>query len=258
MIHDESSSKDGLTLSPKMSFVMGLVGGVLVLCTIGFFILLAVVLKGGLPNKVIDTTTGVTDTGSGQPSAPSPSVPPEDEVGDVDPVTSDDHVRGPANAPVTMIEWSDYECPFCQRFHDTMNQIMSDSDLKGKVKWVFRHYPLSFHPEANPAALAAECAGEQGKFWEFTDKVYEYQSEIGSALYSRLVTELKLNKSKFDDCLSSKKYQSVVDAHRNSGNKAGVTGTPGTVIIGADGSLQLVPGALPLEAVKPMIQSVLP
>ncbi len=256
MIHDESNAKDSLTLSPKMSFVLGLVGGILVLCTIGFFILLTVVLKGGLPNQVIDTTVAA-DSGIPTPLPSQPSDVPAEEVGEVDPVTADDHVRGPANAPITMIEWSDYECPFCQNFHSTMLEIMNDSDLKGNVKWVFRHYPLSFHPQANPAALAAECAGEQGKFWEFSDKVYENQGEIGSALFSRLAAELKLNKSKFDSCVSSKKYQSAIDADRASGNKAGVTGTPGTVILGPDGSKQLVPGALPIDAVKPMILSAL-
>ncbi len=240
-----------------MSFVLGLVGGVLVLCTVGFFILLTVVLKGGVPNKVVDTSLKIADNVNAAAAPTAPAEAPAAEVGEVDPVTKADHVRGPANAPVTMIEWSDYECPFCQRFHETMQQIMNDSDLKGKVKWVFRHYPLSFHPEATPAALAAECASEQGKFWEFTDAVYAGQAEIGTALFDKIAGQLGLNKSKFDSCVSSKKYQSVIDADRASGNKAGVTGTPGTIILGPNGSKQLVPGALPIDAVKPMIESAL-
>lgn len=188
---------------------------------------------------------------------PSPTSPPEDRAGAVDPVTSADHVRGPSDAFVTMIGWSDYACPFCQRFHETMKEVLSDVDLEGKVRWVFRHYPLSFHAEANPAALAAECAGEQGKFWEFTDEIFDNQSEMGAILFDRTAGGLGLNQSQFDACLSSRKLQSVIDADRESGDRAGITGTPYTIIIGINGSRQLVPGALPIEQVKLMIQNAL-
>jgi len=255
-MQDESRVKDSLTLSPKVSFVLGLIGGVLVLCSIGFFILLSVVLKGNFsPN--IDVSEAVEGAAAAEVPNTAPQAPPEEKVGEVAPVTSADHVRGPADASVTMIEYSDFECPFCQRFHDTMNQLMADSAYKGKVKWVFRHYPLSFHANATPAALAAECASEQGKFWEFADKLYENQSELGDALYTRLAGELGLNKTKLADCVKNKKYQSVIDDQQSGGNTAGITGTPGTIIIGPDGSKQLVPGALPIEAVKPMVDSAL-
>lgn len=88
----------------------------------------------------------------------------------------DDPVLGNANAPITIIEFSDYECPFCKRFYDqTFGQIKKDYIDTGKVKFIYRDYPLSFHPGAEPAAQAANCAGEQGKYWEMHDKIFQAQ-----------------------------------------------------------------------------------
>ncbi|KPJ85022.1 hypothetical protein AMJ57_04795, partial [Parcubacteria bacterium SG8_24] len=166
------------------------------------------------------------------------------------PVSEADHVRGAADASVTLIEYSDFECPFCSRFHPTMKQIMDE--FEGQVRWVYRHYPLGFHAEARPAALASECAGEQGKFWEYADELYENQSSLGEDYYEELAAELGLNMSQFRSCLSSEKYGSKVSGDLSGGTAAGVQGTPGTIILGADGSAQLVPGALPFESVKMM------
>lgn len=249
MYHDEHHSPSGVMLSPKASFILGIVGGVLVLCTIGFFILLSMVLRGGV------------DLGGSkyQPSAvapaPSPSAVPEGQVGEVAPVTKDDHVRGSAKADVTLIEYSDFECPFCGRFHPSMVQLMNE--YEGKVKWVYRHFPLSFHPQATPAANASECASEQGKFWEYADKLIENQSALSDAKYSEIAVGLGLNKSKFESCYSSKKYQARITADQAGGSTAGITGTPGTIIIGKDGSKQLVPGAVPYEQLKAMVDQAL-
>ncbi len=254
MFHDDAQ-KGGLVISPKASFILGLVGGAMALCTIGFFILLYAVMSGMLGSK--SATAKQAPVAVNQPAAPSPSAAPPTTApsAPVAGVTSDDHVRGSSSAPVTMIEYSDYECPFCQRFHETMKQVMKD--YSGKVRWVFRHFPLSFHANAQPAALAAECASEQGKFWEFTDAAYQSQANLGDALFSQIASDLKLNKSKFDSCVSSKKYASVISADQASGSAAGVDGTPATFIIAADGSQELVPGALPYEQVKPMIDAAL-
>lgn len=250
MLHEETKT-GGLNLSPKHSFILGLVGGVLVLCTLGFFILLSMLFKGNVSLAAGNDTPGVT--------APTPTVVPDDGggdvVGEVKPVSGDDHVRGAKNAAVTLVEYSDFECPFCSRFHPTMQQLLKDFD--GKVKWVYRHYPLSFHPQANPAANAAECASEQGKFWEFADKLIENQAVLSDATYARIATELKLNKGKFDSCYAAKKFQARITADQASGTTAGVTGTPGTIIIGKDGSKQMVPGAVPYDQLKAMVEQAL-
>lgn len=253
MYHENDKMAGGVTLSPKASFILGLVGGMLVLCTIGFFILLSMAMKGNM-----NLSFGGGDNGP-VAAAPSPSLPPGDDapepVGDVKPIANDDHVRGDKNAEVTLYEYSDFECPFCGRFHPSMVQLMNE--YKGKVKWVYRHFPLSFHPQATPAANASECASEQGKFWEYADKLIENQATLGDATYGKIADELKLNKSKFDSCYSAKKFQAKITADQGSGSTAGVTGTPGTIIVAKDGSKQMVPGAVPYEQLKSMVDAAL-
>ena len=185
-------------------------------------------------------------------AATQPSVKP---TGTVLPLSDADHVLGEKNAPLTLIEYSDIECPYCQGFHATMLQILKD--YQGKVKWVFRHFPLSFHPQAKPAAEAAECAGEQGKFWEYINSLYENQTLLGADYYQTLAQNLKLDLTKFTSCLASDKYLSRIDQDTQGGSQAGVTGTPGSFLIGKDGSAQTIKGALPYSSIKAMIDAAL-
>ena len=257
MYHEEQKAAAGVTLSPKASFILGLVGGMLVLCTIGFFILLSMVLGGGGVNL------GKGGDSYAVAPSPSPSAPLPDDggaapaVGEVKAIDKTDHVTGATNAVVTLYEWSDFQCPFCQRFHPTMEQLMADPAYKGKLKWVYRHFPLSFHPNAMPAANAAECASEQGKFWEYAGELFAGQDSLSDAFYGQLADKLKLNRSKFDSCYSAKKYQAKITADQTAGTTAGITGTPGTIIVGKDGSKQLVPGAVPIEQLKAMVDQAL-
>lgn len=160
--------------------------------------------------------------------------------GELAEVTSADHVRGDlSKAKVVIVEYSDFECPFCSRHHPTMQQIFDD--YGDDIAWVYRHFPLSFHPEANPAALASECANEQGKFWEYADALFENQDQLGEDYYKSLAKSLGLKTSQFNDCLDSEKYQDVIDADAASGRAAGVSGTPatfinGTMVTGSSGS----------------------
>lgn len=253
MMHHDAKT-GGVTLSPKASFILGLVGGVLVLCTIGFFLLLSVMMKGG---GLQLGSAGTSPTVNTIPSAAPLDAGGGDVVGEVEPVTDSDHIRGDKNAPVTLVEYSDFQCPYCQAFHPTMEQLMNDPAYKGKVRWVYRHYPLSFHPQATPSANAAECAAEQGKFWEFADALFAGQNQLSDAFYGQLADQFKLNRKKFDDCYASKKYATRITADQTGGSVAGVTGTPGTIIIGADGSKQLVPGAVPYATLKQMVDAAL-
>lgn len=166
-------------------------------------------------------------------------------------VTDADHVRGDlSKAKVVLIEYSDYECPFCSRHHPTMQEIY---DTYGDdVAWVYRHFPLSFHPEAKPAALAAECADEQGKFWEYTDALFENQDSLGDSYYPKLAQELGLNVAQFTDCWESEKYLSVITADMASGRAAGVSGTPATFVNG-----QMVSGAVDVATFKDLIDAEL-
>lgn len=261
MIYHEDQKTGGVTLSPKASFVLGLVGGMLVLCTIGFFILLSLALKGGLGSLKAVEKAALSGDAAPAPSAAAPpaAAPPgaPEKVSAPRPVSADDHVRGPKNAQVTLYEYSDFQCPFCQRFHPTMKQLMDDPAYKSKIRWVYRHFPLSFHPNAMPAANAAECVSEQGKFWEFADDLFVNQDQESDAYYGQLADKLKLNRSQFDSCYKAKKYQAKISAQQADGGQAGITGTPGTIILAKDGSVSLVPGAVPFEQLKAMVDAAL-
>jgi protein-disulfide isomerase len=136
-----------------------------------------------------------------------------------------------------------------------MQQIMEQ--YSDSVRWVFRHFPLSFHPEATPAAIAAECAAEQGKFWEYADELFANQATLGSELYVTLAQDLNLNLTDFNDCVANKDYADKVEAQAAAGGAAGVSGTPGSFIIDADGNAIPIKGALPFSSVASAIDSVL-
>jgi protein-disulfide isomerase len=185
-----------------------------------------------------------------------------DQVGTVAPVTDRDHVRGPANAKVTLIEYSDFECPFCKRFHPTMLQLMQE--YGDQVRWVYRHFPLSFHQNAQKQSEASECVAELGgneKFWQFTDKLYERTTSNGTGFaldkLPDLAAEVGVNKAKFEECLNSGKYADYVKQDFQGGVTAGVTGTPGTIVTDGKGKSQLVPGAVDYADLKATVDSIL-
>ena len=169
-------------------------------------------------------------------------------------------VFGQQNAKVTMVEFSDFECPFCKSYFDqTLSQIKKDYIDTGKVKMYYRHFPLDFHPAATPSALASECANEQGKFWEYHDIVFAEQDKISGKTADTITTQLKLfaqelglNTSQFDNCLDNAKFQANVDADLNDGRTAGVSGTPTFFINGTR-----IVGAQPYAAFKALIDEEL-
>ncbi len=256
MYHEnDGKAAGGVTLSPKASFILGLVGGMLVLCTIGFFILLSMALKGNMDLSLGGGKGPVAAAPSPSGAAPDAGAP--EPVGEVKAIAKDDHVIGDKNAAVTLYEYSDFQCPFCQRFHPSMQQLMDAPEYKGKLRWVYRHFPLSFHPNAMPAANAAECAAEQGKFWEYSDELFKGQDSLSDTFYGSLADKLKLNRGKFDSCYSAKKYQAKITADQTGGSAAGVSGTPGTIIVDKNGGKQMVPGAVPYEQLKQMVDAAL-
>ena len=212
--------------------------------------------KGG--TAVAGTQAG-TGGGNNAPAA-APQAP---QAAAKKPELSDkDYFRGGKSAKVVMVEYSDYECPFCQRFHPTMQQVMKE--YGDKVKWVYRHYPLSFHANAQKAAEAAECVGKlagNDAFWKFTDLYFERTTTGGTGFaldkLADLGSEAGANKSAVQSCLDSNEMAQKVKDQMAAGTAEGVTGTPGTIIIDAKGNTQLVPGALPFEQVKPMIETAL-
>lgn len=165
----------------------------------------------------------------------------------------DDPVLGAADAPVTIVEFSDFQCPYCASFRtQTFEQIKSEYIDTGKVKFVYRDFPLDFHSEAMPAAEAAECADEQGKFWEYHDKLFENQKSLGTNNYKKWAADLDLDTKKFNECLDSKKYKDEISKDIADGEDVGVTGTPAFIING-----QLVSGTRPFSAFKQIIDQEL-
>jgi len=189
--------------------------------------------QGGVDLTEVDASEG---TPAGSPEAQKPTY---DE---------NSHIRGEASAPVTIIEFSDFQCSFCVRFHDTMKQVVEEYPTQ--VKWVYRHFPLD--PYARVVAEASECAAEQGKFWEYADGLYVNQSKIAPSFLGELATELGLDGAQFNECVDGGKYADKVEADYQEGIAAGVTGTPGSFING-----EPLGGAASFESVKSAIEGII-
>ncbi len=148
--------------------------------------------------------------------------------------------RGPAEAPVTIVEFSDFQCPFCSRVLDTVKQV--EERYKGQVRLVFRHFPLNSHANAPKAAEASACANDQGKFWELHDRMFANQSGLALDALKGMAADLGLDTAKFNECLDKGIYAEAVKKDFEAGAAAGVNGTPAFFING-----RLVSGAAPLE-----------
>jgi protein-disulfide isomerase len=158
--------------------------------------------------------------------------------------------KGPAKAPVEMIEFSDFQCPFCQRADPTVQQVLST--YGDRIRLVYRHYPLPNHPNARPAAEAAACAAEQDKFWQYHDRLFANPTKLADPDLKRHAADLGLNTGQFDGCLDSHKQKAKVDTDLKAGEDAGVNGTPAFFING-----RILSGAQPFEAFKKIIDEEL-
>jgi protein-disulfide isomerase len=158
--------------------------------------------------------------------------------------------RGPKNAPITMVVFSDFQCPFCSRIEPTIAKI--EQDYPGKIRVVWKNFPLSFHQNAKPAANAAMAAGEQGKFWEMHAKLFANQQQLDRASLDKYAGELGLNMGKFKAAMDAKKYDSLIDADMKEGSAVDVSGTPATFVNG-----RKIGGAYPYETFKKVVDQEL-
>lgn len=236
------------TSTPWFGISMGLIGFI-----VGYTI--AVTVQGGLlmgpGNTVADVPT--------VPTAPTAPTEPEafPSADNLPEVSDEDYIRGDADAPITIVEYSDFECPFCQRHHPTMQQVLDA--YEGDVNWVYRHFPLSFHPMAQKAAEAAECAGEMGgndKFWEYADLLFEKGPD--NTKLGDLAAEIGLNKTEFQTCVDSGKHAAKIAAQMSGGQTAGVSGTPGNIIVNNEtGETRVVSGARPFADFDTVIKELM-
>lgn len=159
------------------------------------------------------------------------------------------HIRGDKKAEYTVIAFSDFQCPFCKRGDDTIKELMKRYDKK--VKYVFKNFPLSFHPEAMPAAKAVWAAGKQGKFYEYHDKLFENQAKLGDELYVQIAKDLKLNVDKFNKDRASEGAEKEINAEMKQAQDVGISGTPGFILNGVK-----ILGAYPIDHFEKVIKEL--
>jgi protein-disulfide isomerase len=171
--------------------------------------------------------------------------------------SAQDHIVGSPNAPVVLIEYSDFQCPYCQLIYPTLKSIVAASG--GKVAWVMRNFPLtSIHPQANPAANAAECIAAQlgnDAWFKYADAVFNNQGKLNAAYSRQLAGQFGADLGKYDACVADGTYQSKIDAQAAEAENNGGQGTPYTVVYG-HGKQVPVSGAVPLSQFNSVIQSL--
>jgi predicted DsbA family dithiol-disulfide isomerase len=169
-------------------------------------------------------------------------------------VSDRDIQAGPKDAKVKIVEFSDFQCPYCKAFHPVLKQALDE--YEDRILFSYKHLPLSFHPQANNAALASECANEQGKFFEYGDMLFARQDEWskseGTSKFKEYASRIGLRASQFNQCLDDRKYQDKVDADTAEAQKFGVSGTPGTFVNG-----QFIGGLTTAEEVKRIVDEEL-
>jgi protein-disulfide isomerase len=158
--------------------------------------------------------------------------------------------KGPENAPIEIVEFSDFQCPYCLAANPTVKRVL---DTYGdRVRFVYRNYPLPNHPQARPAAEAAQCANAQGRFWPYHDRLFANPSKLSDGDLKRTAAELGLDTGRFNACLDSHQFKEVIDADLQAGQEAGVSGTPAFFINGRE-----INGAQPFEQFQRIIDEEL-
>lgn len=220
---------------------------------IGFGLVAAAIFFSGAQQQ------SPTNTATG--TLPTPET--QDPLENFAPVTEDDHIRGSRDARITFVEYSDYDCPFCKNFHETMNSVMDEYGANGDVAWVYRHFPLEqLHPNAGAIAEAAECVADLGgddAFWTFSDLVFEDRASNESTDMTKLddyASQAGVDVAAFTECRESGEVADRVAEDFANAREIGARGTPFTVVVYGDqrGTLD---GAQPYQNVKSIIDQLL-
>ena len=170
-----------------------------------------------------------------------------------------DHIIGSPTAPIVLVEYSDFQCPFCSMVYPTIKKIVDGSN--GQIAWIQRELPLTaIHPQAEPAAEAAECIAAQlgnDAYWKYADAIFNNQTQLSAAYSAQVAAQLGADPTKFATCVSSKQYQNLIDADTNEANSNGGNGTPFTVVVSTKtGKMVPLSGALPEAQFTQAINSV--
>lgn len=220
----------------------------------GSVVVAALFISGAI---IAQPSGGNTAQAGGHGAAPSPDATAK-ELGLRD-ISADDHVRGSRDAKVTIIEFSDFECPFCSRLHPTLKRITEDLD--GDVAWVYRHFPLSsIHRNATPAAIASECVAEvagNDSFWQFADTVFENQGDLSAAVLERYAVQAGADANVYRSCITRDDVRKEVLVDGSEAQGAGGRGTPFAVVVSENGDAVPFSGAIPYETVRSLVESLL-
>jgi len=242
-------------MKPKTAFVLGLGSALGLFFLVGFFILLVMVMGDDNNVKAVnnDIVSPSPSAAAAQPNSGKVALNPVDK--------KTDWIKGDPKAKISIVEFSDTECPYCKRFHETMNQIVDE--YSGQVNWVYRHFPLiSLHSKATKEAEATECAGEQKGntgFWSYLDRLFAItpsNNQLAEGQLTEIAQYVGLDVNDFEECLASGKYTAKVQSQASQAQAAGGTGTPYSVIVNGE-TLAPLSGALPLEQLKTIIDSLL-
>lgn len=257
--------------SNKLMLIIGILLGIAVISTIAFFVLLFRSAKDVNPAQEQGNVKGEAVKQEEQAQAQADTQ--NEATVDLSrlSITSNDHVKGDKNAPVTIVLYDDMECPFCGAFEGTnkevidmlkqrspgwepvMPNLIKDYVNHGKVKIIYRHFPLSFHQNALPAAEASECAGAQGKFWEMHDKIFEINgAELSEEKFKTLARDLKLDMDKYNGCMAGREMQNKIREDMQSAAALGVEGTPAAFVNG-----QALSGAVPYDSFRQVVEEEL-
>lgn len=244
----------------KQGFLIGIGAALVLFFVIGFFVLLIFVIRGG------DLSLGKSVASNNPPVAVAPvtdDFAPQPRSGEIRlaAVTDKDWIKGKKNVKISVVEFSDTECPFCKRFHPTMQRLIQE--YPNDVNWVYRHFPLtSLHPKAPKEAEATECAGAlagNDGFWKYIDRLFEItpsNNGLDPGQLPQIAEDVGMNRKNFEECLNSGKYAQKVQDQANQAVAAGAQGTPYSVILVGDQKIP-VSGAVPFEQLKTIIDSAL-
>lgn len=212
---------------PKLSTPMAIIAA-------GFLIMMGIILT-----KTPTTNSNLLDKKTIKPEAGSVVIAP---------VTENDHIRGDINtAEILIVEFSDLECPYCKNFHNSLNNAMAK--YPGKIAWVYRHFPLDMHPKARVEARATECVASLGgndAFWKYVDNIFEItpaNNGFDLSLLPTLAEKVGVDRSAFDKCFAEDTFDAKVEAQIKDGEKAGVRGTPHSIIVTKEGKQYPIKGA---------------
>jgi len=227
-------------------------------------ILAGVIIAGAIMFTSSSSTGQSNQVATGGPVSVQENPSQGDPLEAMIPVSKEDHIKGAKNPTITIVEYSDYECPFCKRFHGTMQNLVEK--YPDDLAWVYRHWPIDgLHPiKARREALAAECAADQqgdDGFWKFSDRFIELtpsnnRTDLDTVL-PKIADEMGLNQDKFFACIDSEKFADKVDRDIQNALDTGGRGTPWSIVVLEDGTKIPLNGAQPEEAISGLIDKVL-